>query len=264
MSNRAFALKQEIFKCDPYENFDLLGFSFDGHGWMDNTETFEYLFNLIRPQTYVELGVWKGKSARWCAQKMKEMSIPDPMVIAIDTFEGSIEHWGGTLKAKTKLGGLQLKNGFPMFYFQFMANTILSNLQDVIVPFPTTSLTAVRYLVQHGVSAEIICIDASHQYPEVYNDLTACIPLLTDHNSIIIGDDLSPWFPDVGRSVKQFLSEHPEWKMIKDGFGFVLLQPGNDLDIKIPRKVKDKDAVKARKLAALNRRKGSDSSEVHK
>lgn len=252
MNNRASVLKQQIFKCDPYTGFSVEGLEFDPHGWFDAAESYSYLFDMIRPQTYLELGVWKGKSARWCADKMKSLGVDDPVVIAVDTWQGSIEHWEGTEKSKTKFGALNLQNGYPMFYFTFLANTIISGHHDIIVPFPTTTLTAMRYLKKLGVQAEIIAIDASHEYPEVYDDLVMAATLLKDKNSIIIGDDLSPWFPDVAKSLKQFQAEHPGWRMIKDGFGFILLQPDCDLAIKLPKKPtrKERKAEKERLSAA--------------
>ena len=243
MTKLADELKQMIFKGDPYEDFNHEEFPQNDHGWFDNEITFAYLIDVLKPKVYVEVGVWLGKSVRYVAKKLAEQS-DDFAVIAIDNFLGSIEHWDSSKKSKTRFGALELKNGFPQFYYTFLSNSVRAGQKDCVVPFPTHSLTALRFLKLHEVKAELILIDASHEYPEVYDDLIAAKAILKDENSIIIGDDLSPWFPDVAKSVKQFMAEHPGWKMIKDGFGFVLVQPGNTLGIKIPKKPKKVKKVK--------------------
>lgn len=238
----AATLKQLIFKCDPYDGFDVSRYELDKRGWFDNEASFEVIFDLIRPVVTLELGVWYGESLRWTAQKLNQLH-GDPlapgaghMAIGVDTWLGSVEHWDSSENAKTRFGALNTVNGYPQFYYQFLANTVISGLQDTIVPFPTTSLDAMRYLKKYGIKADVIFVDGSHSYPDVYNDLTAAKDLLRGPDSVLIGDDLSPWFPDVAKSVKHFREENPGWKLIKDGFGFLLLHPDSTLDIRLPKR----------------------------
>ena len=58
---------------------------------------------------------------------------------------------------------LELKNGFPRQYFQFLANVVLSGLQDAIFPMPMTSYSATDILSASQLRFELIYLNAQHE-----------------------------------------------------------------------------------------------------
>jgi hypothetical protein len=75
-------------------------------------------------------------------------------------------------------------------YYQFLANIVQADLQDVIIPFPQTSPIAARWLSQFGVRADLIYIDGSHDEPDVRCDLESYRPLVAD-GGCLFGDDIN-------------------------------------------------------------------------
>ena len=75
---------------DPYANTPKL--PPDIQGW---NSTHRYLTDAIdhrRPDIVIEVGVWKGASVLTMARRMRDIGC-DGVVIAVDTWRGSAEHW---------------------------------------------------------------------------------------------------------------------------------------------------------------------------
>ena len=171
---------------DVYKDFDCTKYTLDLQGWNGNHPIFESLIRLKKPLIIIEVGTWKGQSAvsmanqvkRYCRQENSE-------IICVDTWVGSIEYW------RCNIDLLNLKNGFPQIYSQFLANVVLSGHQDIITPLPMTSSMAAQYLSHLNLFADMIYIDAGHDYFSVKADLEAYFPLLSPHG-ILFGDDYDP------------------------------------------------------------------------
>ncbi|WP_396442671.1 class I SAM-dependent methyltransferase, partial [Limnospira sp. PMC 1286.21] len=69
-----------------------------------------------------------------------------------------------------------------------MSNVIRSGLKDYIIPFPMVSATAAAFFDRNEIKADLIYIDAAHDYESVTNDLHNFYPLLSQ-GGIIFGDD---------------------------------------------------------------------------
>jgi hypothetical protein len=129
----------------------------------------------------------------------------DAAVMCIDTWLGSLEHF--TTMKDHPVWGLQKYrvHGYPHLYYQFIANALHTGVEDMIVPFPTTSPTAARWLHDREIQADMIFIDASHDEEDVFQDLRSYWPLLRD-GGVIFGDDwISGWegvIQGVGRFAK--------------------------------------------------------------
>ena len=98
-----------------------------------------------------------------------------------------------------------MSNGYPRLFQTFMANVISSGTSDRIVPLPMTSESAVVVLSRLGLRADIIHIDAAHQYGPALRDLREYWRLLSDKGVIVI-DDYGFW-GDVTRAVHDFALE---------------------------------------------------------
>ncbi len=77
-------------------------------------------------------------------------------------------------------------------------------MQDLIVPLPTTSLAAAAVLKELEIRADLIYIDANHQYDAVLADLRAFMPILNT-NGVMFGHDVS--WESVRRAVRDFCDQ---------------------------------------------------------
>lgn len=184
-------IMEELFEVNPYSNFDDSGFELDLQGWGSNRTIFRELIDEVNPRFIIEVGTWKGATAISMGNYIKAKKL-DCKILCIDTWLGSLEHWdkkdSKDKELRFRYDSLKLKNGFPQLYYQFIYNVIHSKLQDVIIPFPNTSLMASHWLKNKGIKADLIYIDGSHEEEDVYNDVTNYYGLLTSRG-IIFGDD---------------------------------------------------------------------------
>ena len=61
---------------------------------------------------------------------------------------------------------LTLTNGYPTLYYHFLANICRRSHQDIVIPFPQTSTTAARWMIQAGIRADVV-----YEEEDVQNDL---------------------------------------------------------------------------------------------
>lgn len=145
------------------------------------------------PLTIIEVGTWKGSSAfrmiSACEKKCK--------MYCVDTWLGSNEHYDIIDRDQ---------NGYPCIFGQFWKNVKDAGFEEIITPVTLPSTDAAKLLAKKGVKADIIYIDASHDYKNTKADIDAYWPLLKD-GGLFFGDDYSPtWFGVIG-AVNQFSYE---------------------------------------------------------
>lgn len=181
--------------------FDASAYPDDVRGWGSDSPIFKEMIEQVRPRLIVEVGTWKGASALTMAQACDALDL-DTRIVCVDTWLGAHEFIG--------VGGerdLLLRHGWPMVYFQFLANVVKANQTRRIIPFPQTSLIAARYLAQHQIKADLIYIDGSHDEVDVAMDIRAYLPLLRT-GGVLFGDDYDCWegvrqgIADTGRAVE--------------------------------------------------------------
>lgn len=186
-----------------YEGLELL--PQDLQGWNSNNPVFVDLILKALPKTIIEVGTWKGGSAIHMGNICKSYRVDtEPAKIyCIDTWLGAAEFWTGEL-ARTPERNLLLKNGYPQIYYQFLSNVVHNGLQDYITPIPVPSSIGIKILKAQGVKADLIYIDGSHEYDDVYADLNTYSELLNP-GGVMFGDDYYS-FADVGRAVNDFVA----------------------------------------------------------
>lgn len=183
-----------------YNNLTLL--KEDLQGWNGNSKIFQKLIKSKVPKLIIEVGSWKGQSAITMAECIKKNSF-DTKIICVDTWLGALEFWD---KFKdTPERDLFLKNGYPQVYYQFLSNVVHRNVEDIITPFPNTSVIASRYFKNNSIVADMIYIDASHDELDVYFDLKNYYDILSE-GGILFGDDFNNW-KGVSNAVKKFCKE---------------------------------------------------------
>ena len=182
----------------------------------------------------VEVGVWKGQSVSHLAGWLKDHK--QGVLLAVDTWlgtqslrrlglkscspctsvhapsaaafavPGAPEFWLAGPSDPTR--DLLWRNGYPQVYYTFLSNIVHLGLEQYIIPFPAPSRLAFNVLSRHGVLADLIHIDAAHEYEDVLEDMNLWWRLLAP-NGVLFGDDWEPehaW-PGVRRAVKEFAAQ---------------------------------------------------------
>lgn len=196
---------------NPYENVTVL--PFNGHGWNSNSPAFETAISRTNPlNLIVEVGSWMGGSARTMAGLIKDrQGRADFEIVCVDTFLGSVEHWTRESFLMT------FTNGRPDVYHQFLSNVLHANMQDVITPFACDSINAAQVLKRFNVVADIVYIDAGHDYESVSADIKRWIEILRPGGTLLLDDAHHPpiqqavadLIPNATREAEKFLWTKP-------------------------------------------------------
>jgi len=200
--NGSGGLMELLHKKNPYEGFDFLSYTFDAHGWGGQSPAFGELIAQTKPQLVIEVGTWKGASALEMARVTRELGLPT-QILCVDTWLGALEFWMDQNDPDRYLS-LQLENGYPTVYYQFLANVCHRGFQDRIIPFPQTAATAALWLRTHAITASMIYLDASHEEEDVFEDLCNYWDLLSP-GGFLFGDDYS--WDGVRLAVERFAKE---------------------------------------------------------
>ena len=136
----------------------------------------------------------EGGSTVFMANELKKHALSS-VVIAVDTWLGSSEHW------TAYNSDLSILNGYPQLYYKFMANIINAGVVDYVLPLPMDSLNAAQIMSSMKVTPQMIHLDGGHDYESVMADLRAWWPLLAS-GDVLIGDDyfFHDMFPEVKRA----------------------------------------------------------------
>jgi hypothetical protein len=185
---KADQIRTMLHAVDPYEGFDASAYPTDLHGWGSDSSAFRELIQAVKPKLHIEVGTWKGASAIRMAEEVAAAGL-ETQILCVDTWLGALEFWTDQDDPE-RYKSLQLRNGWPQVYYQFLANVCHKGHQRRIVPFPQTSSTAALWLRYFGFTAELIYVDASHEEDDVYGDLIAYWEVLAP-GGILFGDDWS-------------------------------------------------------------------------
>lgn len=201
MNHKAQSLMQALFPCSPYEGFPYQEYALDLRNEPEHP-LFRKFIELTRPNLIVEIGSWKGDSAITMADILKSLNL-ECAILCVDTWLGSLEHFINRDLRGWEMSGM-LKHGYPTLYRQFLANVCHKQACDYIVPLPNTSSMAARWLAVRGEKADMVYVDGSHEFQDVYLDLLNYWPLLRP-NGIMFGDDYC--CAGVIRAVNRFAEE---------------------------------------------------------
>ncbi len=198
---------------NPYAGFNPNRYSADMQGWNSHHFFLSDSIARITPKIIVEIGVWKGGSTVFMAEKLKQQELP-AAVIAVDTFLGSWEHY----EQAEHFASLIHQNGYPSLFYTFLTNVMRAGVERQVIPLPLDSANAAHVLGRKGIRPDIIHIDAGHDFEAVSNDLRLWWPLLAP-GGIMIADDYDAsgvvW-PSVRDAVDQFLgaTKHSDFEAI--------------------------------------------------
>ena len=182
MTARQRILEQLFFGRDPLKDFPHHRFATDLQGWHSQHPYLARAIDEIRPALVVEVGVWKGASVVTMAKEIQRLKL-DAVVIAIDTWLGSSEHY---LWEKF-LPDLDFEFGYPRLYHQFAANICKEGLSDYVVPLPLDSINGFQLLKARGIrrvgpdAGDLACGEVgSGRMAEPHDILNAIETLIAD------------------------------------------------------------------------------------
>lgn len=116
-----------------------------------------------------------------------------------------------------------------MLYFTFLANVCHNGLHEMILPLPQTRLNAARVLQHLNIKADLIYLEAAHDYLNFKLDLDAFYPCLRE-GGILFGDDFNEGWPGLVRAVEEFAAYHSP-TLLSGGGKFAFARGPSILDV---------------------------------
>jgi hypothetical protein len=213
-------------RSNAFNNLDITNYKPDIHGWMDSGFS-DIICKIVNERnrndkiTVIEVGSWKGKSCVTIANTLKRLGFTNIIIIAIDTWLGAPEFWTWGIDDSTRGKSLNIINGYPSVFYTFTSNIKYLKHDDVVAPFPISSTQAVEVLKYYNILADVIYIDASHEYEPVKQDITLYWQLLNTGGTMI-GDDYQRGWPGVMKAVDELSDKYGKadisgvvWKFTK-------------------------------------------------
>lgn len=160
-------------------------------GYMADTELQFLAEQAQKASIIIEVGSWHGKSTRALADHT------NGVLYAVD-------HWNGSQAERdTSHASARMMEGDHAF-FEFNQNLWDHIASGRVRPLRMTAKNAAKQLLEAGVKADLIFVDAGHTYEEVKEDIASYLPLLAP-GGIICGHDYgTPIWPGVTQAVREF------------------------------------------------------------
>jgi hypothetical protein len=166
---------------------------------------FVEMLSVISGCQVVELGSWQGSSAlSW----MKAAHELDRVILltCVDTWLGSIEHWMDDFpQSEWGREELRIRGGMPRVFDTFCSTITAVEANDFVAAFPSTTRTAADASRRLGRFADLVYIDAAHDFRSVLNDLQDAFHI-GGGKSVLAGDDWG--WKSVRRGVRFFAAWH--------------------------------------------------------
>ena len=208
-----------------------LGFTALGKGPVDESrpevsgghvEAFEDIVELARPRFVVEVGSWQGRSAVLWGTALARQS-GEWALACIDTWLGSVEQ----RQIKTGDWGIErlyLEDHYPSVFRTFASNIRRADMADNVIPLPIDSSQGLEILAVSKIYADIIYVDAAHDYAAARADIALALTLRdeTNANALVLCDDFDPAFPGVQQAVRECAAQVDARLVYRDGQAAIL------------------------------------------
>jgi hypothetical protein len=167
-------------------------------GWFNYQNFYQWVLSKSNQGVFVEIGLWKGKSITFMAEKVKEMNYKLKL-IGIDTFEG-------TTDVPSLMADPNIQNGT-------LLDTYFKNIGPV-KEYITTIVgdSHAEYIEFENESIDVLFIDGDHSYAAVKADIELWFPKVK-MGGIISGHDFGTHAPGVIQAVKELL---PGYKLFDE------------------------------------------------
>jgi hypothetical protein len=150
-------------------------------GWGSTTTVFRRLMIEVKPCVVIELGTFLGASAIHMAGLAHELGL-QTNILCVDDFRG----WPGF--RNTRFNDIKQKNGDVMLMYQFMQNVVSKNMTGTILPIPFGTISALSMFCTWGILADLIEVDASHDFHSAWADINVAHRLLRP-GGVMFGHD---------------------------------------------------------------------------
>ncbi|KAM3698861.1 hypothetical protein ACB098_06G218300 [Castanea mollissima] len=183
-------------------------------GWGSNGAVFEHLIERVRPKTIIEIGTFLGASAIHMAMLTRRLGL-ETQILCVDDFRG----WPGF---RNKFKNIKMVNGDVMLMYQFMQNLVSVNATDSVLPVPFSTGSTLDKFCEWGVYADLIEVDAGHNFMAAWSDINRAYRLLRP-GGVIFGHDYFTAADDKGvrRAVRLFARING-FKIIVDGQHWII------------------------------------------
>lgn len=149
-------------------------------GWDSENPVFGNLIRRVRPKIIIEVGTFMGASATHMADLTKQLGL-ETQIICVDDFRG----WPGYYDDDKSL---KMVNGDSLLMYQFMHNVAKVNATESILFLPFSAGTALGSLCEWGVYADLIEVDAAHDFQAAWSDINKAFKVLKP-GGVLFGHD---------------------------------------------------------------------------
>ncbi|KAK7389759.1 hypothetical protein VNO78_25052 [Psophocarpus tetragonolobus] len=149
-------------------------------GWGSTGAVFENLIRRVRPRTVVEVGTFLGASAIHMAELTRRLGLRT-QILCVDDFRG----WAGF---KERFKNIAIQNGDVWLLYQFLQNVVTFNHTGSVLPVPFSSGSTLMLFCEWGVFADLIEIDAGHDFLSAWADINRGFRILRP-GGVIFGHD---------------------------------------------------------------------------
>ena len=154
------------------------------------------LFEEIKPSLIIELGAYLGFTSILMSSLCKKYH-EDFRIFSVDTWT-TCWHYNDVLN---------LKNGYPTTYYQYIANLHHTGFEKNVYPIPLPTSVAFNNPIKESLDnlnlqVDLIYVDAGHDFFSVYSDCANYYHLLKP-GGVMIGDDFTG-SPGVAQAVEEF------------------------------------------------------------
>ncbi|KAK1412181.1 hypothetical protein QVD17_33207 [Tagetes erecta] len=149
-------------------------------GWGSTGLVFKNLIQKVKPQTIIEIGTFLGASAIHMAELTQQLGLKT-QILCVDDFRG----WPGL---PSQFRDIKMVNGDIMLLYQFMQNVVHVNASENVIFLPFSTGSTLEKLCEWGVFADLIEVDAGHDFHSAWSDINLAYKLLRP-GGVIFGHD---------------------------------------------------------------------------
>lgn len=160
--------------------------------WVSDKELMFLGKQAKKSKVAIELGSWLGKSATVIADNLP----PEGVLYCAD-------HWRGSLVERETNHAIAKEKEGDRVYSEFCSNLWPHIQSGKVKPLRMSGKNASEFLKSKGIAADLIFVDAGHEYAEVKEDIQNFVPLLKS-GGVLCGHDYAPHGPGVIQAVNEF------------------------------------------------------------